>query len=116
MPWIIFKFVITSGLIVVISEIAKRNDKLGGLISALPLITLITLFWLYIEDQPMSKISNHAYYTFWYVIPTLPMFLILPFLLSKYGFWFSISISMLVTIACFAITAHVLKYFGIFIA
>ncbi len=59
-------------MMVVVSEAAKRNDKLGGFIAALPMVTLLTLFWLYFERQPETKIANHAYYNFWYVIPTLP--------------------------------------------
>ena len=85
MNWIIFKYLLTAGMIVLISEIAKRSDRLGGLIAALPLVTVLTLSWLYIENQSNEKIANHAYYTFWYVLPTLPMFLIFPYLLK---IWF----------------------------
>jgi uncharacterized membrane protein (GlpM family) len=74
MAWIITKYLLTAGMVVFISEAAKRSDRLGGFIAALPLMTLLTLVWLYIENQPEEKIANHAYYTFWYVIPTLPMF------------------------------------------
>ena len=81
MHWIIFKYAITAGMVVLISEIAKRSDKLGGLIAALPLVTVLTLIWLFIENQSSEKIANHAWYTFWYVVPTLPMFLAFPWLL-----------------------------------
>jgi len=87
MAWIITKYLLTSGLVVFISEVSKRSDKLGGLIAALPLVTFLTLTWLYIENQSEEKIANHAYYTFWYVIPTLPMFLLFPYLLPKLCFW-----------------------------
>jgi F0F1-type ATP synthase assembly protein I len=60
MPWIIFKYAITAGLVVLISEAAKRSDKLGGLIAALPLVTVLTLIWLFMENQPSEKIANHA--------------------------------------------------------
>ncbi len=113
MAWIITKYLITAGVIVLISEVAKRSDKLGGLIAALPLVTLITLFWLYFEDQNEEKISNHAYYTFWYVIPTLPMFFIFPYLLPKFGFLMTIALSILLTIVCFGLFALLLKPFGI---
>lgn len=73
MPYLIFKYLVTAGVVVLVSELAKRSDKLGGFIAALPMVTVLTLIWLYVEQQPASKISNHAYYTFWYVIPTLPM-------------------------------------------
>jgi hypothetical protein len=76
-------------------------------------MTLLTLVWLYIENQPEEKIANHAYYTFWYVIPTLPMFLLFPFLLPKLGFWLTLVASTLVTIICFGLFALVMKGFGI---
>ena len=113
MAWIITKYLLTAGMVVFISEIAKRSDKLGGFVAALPLITLLTLTWLFIENQSNEKIANHAYYTFWYVIPTLPMFLLFPYLLPKIGFWLTIGASMLLTIICFGLFAVILKNFGI---
>ena len=52
MTWLITKYLLTAGMVVFISEVAKRSDKLGGFIAALPLMTLLTLTWLYIENQP----------------------------------------------------------------
>ena len=75
MYWIITKYLITAAVVVAVSEVAKRSDRLGALIASLPLVTLLALTWLYIEKQPAEKIANHAWYTFWYVVPTLPMFL-----------------------------------------
>ena len=113
MTWIITKYLLTAGMVVFISEVAKRSDKLGGFIAALPLMTLLTLTWLYIENQPEEKIANHAYYTFWYVIPTLPMFLLFPYLLPKIGFGLTIAASILITIICFGLFALLMKNFGI---
>jgi uncharacterized membrane protein (GlpM family) len=113
MNWIIFKYLLTAGVVVLISEVAKRSDRLGGLIAALPLVTILALIWLYIENQSSEKISNHAYYTFWYVLPTLPMFLIFPYLLKKFGFWITLSLSMVITLIIFYIFAKVMKSFGV---
>ena len=113
MGWIITKYLLTAGMVVLVSEFAKRSDKMGGFIAALPLITLLTLVWLYVEKQPMEKIANHAFYTFWYVIPTLPMFLVFPYLLGRLGFWPALAVSALITVACFAVFAIVLRKFGI---
>ena len=76
-------------------------------------MTLLTLTWLFIENQTDEKIANHAYYTFWYVIPTLPMFLLFPYLLPKIGFWLTLGASMTLTIICFGLFALILKNFGI---
>ena len=113
MNWIIFKYLLTAGVVVLISEVAKRSDRLGGLIAALPLVTVLALIWLYVENQSSEKISNHAYYTFWYVLPTLPMFLIFPYLLKKFGFWITLSLSTMITLIIFYIFAKVMKSFGV---
>ena len=113
MQFIIIKYLITAAVVVLVSEFAKANDKLGGLIAALPLVTLLTLIWLYIEKQPISKIANHAYYTFWYVIPTLPMFLLFPYLLEKFGFWPSLLGCVALTLVIFYVYVIVLKNVGI---
>lgn len=113
MTWIIFKYAITAGLIVLISEVAKRSDKLGALIAALPMVTILAMIWLYVEKQPDEKIANHAWYTFWYVVPTLPMFLIFPSLLPRIGFWPTLGASALITVICFVVFAQVVKRFGV---
>ena len=113
MNWLIIKYLLTAAVVVLVSEAAKRSDKLGGFIAALPLVTLLALIWLYVENQPQSKIANHAWYTFWYVVPTLPMFLVFPLLLPRLGFVLTMLASVLVTVVCFAVFALVMRQFGI---
>lgn len=113
MGWLIIKYLITATVIVAASELAKRSDKLGALIVALPTVTILTMIWLYIEKQPPEKIANHAWYTFWYVLPTLPMFFIFPTLMQRYSFWVSLLISSIVTIICFWLFSLLLKQFRI---
>lgn len=113
MQYLIVKYLVTAGIVVLVSEFAKRSDKLGGLIAALPMVTLLTLIWLYVEQQPTSKIANHAYYTFWYVLPTLPMFLLFPYLLPKLGFVFTLTTCVVITMLIFVIFTIVMKHFGV---
>lgn len=113
MQYLIVKYLITAGVVVLVSELAKRSDKLGGLVAALPLVTVLTLIWLYVEQQPVNKIANHAWYTFWYVIPTLPMFLAFPVLLPRIGFWPTLLACIIITMICFGLFALVVRRFGI---
>ncbi len=113
MQYLIVKYLITAGVVVLVSEIARRSDKLGALIAALPIVTILTLIWLFVEKQPTVKLANHAYYTFWYVIPTLPMFLLFPYLLPKLGFWLTLVVCILFTVFCFFVFSLLLKSFGI---
>jgi|SRR5687768_7586167 len=113
MAWIITKYLLTAAVVVLVSEVAKRSDKLGGFVAALPLVTVLALIWLYIEKQPQIKIANHAWYTFWYVIPTLPMFLVFPVLLLRLGFWLTLLVCVVFTVACFGAFALTVRRFGI---
>ncbi|HXF17572.1 MAG TPA: DUF3147 family protein [Burkholderiales bacterium] len=113
MGWLITKYFLTAAVVVVVSEVAKRSDKLGGFVAALPLVTVIALIWLYVERQPTEKIANHAWYTFWYVVPTLPMFLAFPVLLPRLGFWPSLLACVVITTVCFGLFALTLRRFGI---
>jgi uncharacterized membrane protein (GlpM family) len=113
MLYLISKYLITAGMVVLISELAKKSDRIGALVASLPLVTILTLIWLFVEGQSDTKISNHAYYTFWYVIPTLPMFILFPYFMSRFGFAMTLVISVLLTIVVFVLFAALVKHFGI---
>lgn len=113
MPWIITKYLATAAVVVLVSEFARRSDRLGGFVAALPLVTFLALIWLHIEQQSSTKIANHAWYTFWYVVPTLPMFLAFPFLLQRIGFWPTLLASVVITVLCFGLFALLVRRFGI---
>jgi hypothetical protein len=113
MVFVVVKYLVTAAVIVLVSEVAKRSDKLGALLISLPLMSIITLIWLYAEKQPEQKIANHASYTFWYVIPTLPMFILFPFFLKQFGFPLALAFCILITIALIVIFSLILQRFGI---
>ena len=114
MAWILTKYLVTAGIVVLVSELAKRSDRLGAFVAALPMVTVLVLIWLYVEDQTEQKIANHAWYTFWYVIPTLPMFLVFPWMLRhEWPFWAALAANCLLTVALFFVLVWILKPFGI---
>lgn len=110
---LLYKYLITAGLVVLISEVAKHSDRLGALIASLPMVTILAMLWLHLEHQPAEKIANHAWYTFWYVIPTLPMFALFPLMISRWGFWPALGGSVIITITCFGIVGLIAKLFGV---
>ncbi|NDJ55583.1 DUF3147 family protein [Enterobacteriaceae bacterium 4M9] len=113
MLWLVIKYAVTAGIVVLISEVAKRSDRLGGLIAALPLVTVMVLVWMKAEGLSQQKIANHAWFTFWYVVPTLPMFLLFPVLYQRFGFWMTLAGCCLITVIIFLLWAGVLRRFGI---
>ena len=113
MSFILVKLFFTALIIVIVSEIAKVNDRMGGLLAAMPLTTFLILFWMYYEDVPDNKISNHVNYTLIYLIATIPMFLIFPYCLNKFGFLIAIFISIVITLISTIIIHLITKNFDI---
>lgn len=108
------KVMVSALLIGIISEVAKVNTVLGGVINSLPVISLLCFFWLYLETKDTQIIANLSYSTLWFVIPTLPLFLVLPHFLKRgFGFWASISISLGVMVLCYLSLWSVLKRYDI---
>ena len=107
------KIVTTAILIVIISEVGKFNDKLGGLIAALPLVTIFVVCWMYFEGVAENKIANHFKYTILFLIPTLPGFFIVPFLIPKLGFFYSLLVFILLSGVCIFIVNELYKKFGV---
>lgn len=112
-PFVLVKYAVTAALVVAVSEVAKRGDRAGAVLAALPLVTVLTMVWLHVERQPAAKIANHAYYTFFYVLPTLPMFLAFPALQARFGFWPALAASALLTVACFVAFAALVRRFDV---
>ena len=111
MAWLITKYLLTAAVIVAVSELAKHNEKLGALVAALPLVTVFALIWLYVENQPDARLASLSWHTFWYVLPTLPMFLAFPALLPRIGFWMALLAGIIITVACFGLLAIVAQRF-----
>tara|TARA_B100001093_G_C26231843_1_gene760550 strand:- start:181 stop:531 length:351 start_codon:yes stop_codon:yes gene_type:complete len=100
MIFLLTKLFLTSGIIVVITEIAKRSDKFGGLVAALPLTTILIITWMYYEGASSEKLSKHMGYTLFFLLPTLPMFVVFPYFIGKFGFYVALMISLVLTVAC----------------
>ncbi|MGW8246608.1 MAG: DUF3147 family protein [Acidiferrobacterales bacterium] len=114
MGYYLVKIAVTTILIVVISEIAKRSSFFGALLASVPLVSVLAMVWLYIDTRDSEKVSELASSVFWLVLPSLALFVTLPIFL-KYGlnFYLSISVSIIVTILCYWVMIVVLNHYGI---
>jgi len=82
MPFFLVKLFVSAAIIAAVSEVAKRSPWLGGLIGALPLVSVLAFCWLYYETKDTAKISNLSWEIFWFTIPSLTFFVALPILLK----------------------------------
>lgn len=113
---LIIKYLLSALIITLVSETVKRSDKAGALIAALPFVSIITLFWVYYESDPATrdqKTADHMWYIFWYVLPTLPMFLLFPAMQRAVGFYGAVGGSAVLTIVLFAVLKTIAGRFGL---
>jgi hypothetical protein len=113
---LILKYLLSAGVVTLVSEMVKRSDKAGALLASLPFVSIITLFWVYYESPPeqrLQKTGDHMYYIFWYVLPTLPMFLLFPWFQRQWGFYGALSASAALTVALFGLLRFVAARFGL---
>ena len=113
-PFDLVKVLLTAAIILFVNKIQLFNDRLSALLIALPLTSLLAMIWMHGGGQTPQRIANHSEGTFWFVLPTLPMFLILPWMLRHgWTFWPSLILNCLLTAGFFWLTVFVLRRFGI---
>lgn len=114
MTYLIIKAALSGLIVMAVSEIAQRSPAIGGLVASLPLISLLGIIWLWRDTADVERVAAHAQSTFWFVLPSLPMFLVFPAML-RHGivFWVALGVACVLTIGLYSATFWVLPKVGI---
>jgi hypothetical protein len=104
-----------SGVIIaLIAIIGRKAPTLAALVASLPLISILGMIWLWRDTADAALLANHAEATFWYVLPSLPMFLLIPWLLrSGYSFWAALGAGIILTVLLYLMTIGIAARFGV---
>ena len=111
---IALKIILSALLITAISEAARHSTFFAALIASLPIISIMSLTWIYFQDKNVEKISQLSADILWLTLPSLVFFLALPALLQwRIHFYLSLIIAILLTIFAYAVMIIILKHIGI---
>jgi ABC-type nickel/cobalt efflux system permease component RcnA len=114
MLYLVIKAGLSGVLVAIVSEVAKRYPGIGGLIASLPLVSVLGMIWLWRDTRDLERIAAHADATFWFVLPSLPMFLLIPDLLRRgVGFIPSLTAGCALTIALYGLMVWIGPKFGL---
>lgn len=114
MFYLILKAAISGVLIALASEVARRNAGIGALIASLPLVSVLGMIWLWRDTHDAARLADHAQATLWFVIPSLPMFVIIPVLLrTGFGFWTALGIGCAVTVVLYLVVVWAASRWGV---
>ncbi len=104
MLYLVIKAAISGVIVALVSEIARRFPGWGGLIASLPLTSLLAMIWLWRDSGDSLRVADLASSTFWFIIPSLPLFVVLPLLLrSGMAFWAALAVVIAGTLALYAL-------------
>ena len=102
MTYFLLKAALSGLIIALVSEVAKRAPGVGALIASLPLISILGMMWLWRDTGDGARLATHAEATFWFVLPSLPMFLLIPALLRRgVGFWPALAAGCALTVGLY---------------
>ena len=114
MLYLVLKAAISGVIIAIVSEVAKRSPGFGALIASLPLVSLLGMMWLWRDTHDPVRLGSHAGATFWYVLPSLPMFLAIPEMLKRgVPFWGALAAGCVLTILLYAAMTWIGPRFGL---
>ncbi|MNK87857.1 hypothetical protein D3C87_1078030 [compost metagenome] len=113
MLYFVLKATISGLLIAAVSTLAKRYPGVGAMVASLPLVSVLGMIWLWRDRPDAGNMAAHAEATFWYVLPSLPMFLLIPALL-RHGapFWIALAAGCALTIILYVAMTLVAPRFG----
>jgi hypothetical protein len=107
------KVLVSVIVIIAVAEISKRNSIAGAVLASLPLVSILGIVWLYIDTGDIPKIEMLARNIFWLVLPSLMLFICLPWMLKAgINFWISLGVSMSATILAYCLTLWLLQHSG----
>lgn len=102
MAYLLLKALLSGAIVAAASEVARRWPGLGGLIVSLPLVSLLTFLWLWRDTGDAERVAALSQSTFWFFLPSMPMFLALPLMLrSGLGFWPAFALAVGMTMALY---------------
>ncbi|MGE5398780.1 MAG: DUF3147 family protein [Ignavibacteriales bacterium] len=113
MTYYIIKILLSSVIIVLVSEVSKRSSFIGSIFASMPLVSILAFIWLYHETGSREKISELSTGIFWLVIPSLSLFILLPYLLRKLNFYPALIISVAVMVVFYFFMVFILDKAGI---
>lgn len=114
MWWLAIKALISGLIVAIVSEFAKRYPGFGGLIASLPLVSVLGMLWLWHDKPDPENMAAHSEATFWFVLPSLPMFLAIPVMLRMgISFYLALGLGCLLTVALYTATVFFGSRFGL---
>ena len=100
MSWaLVARALLAGAMIAAISEIGRRLPATAAIVASLPLVSVLGMIFLWHQQPDAENMAVHSAATFWYVLPSLPMFLAIPALLrAGVNFWVALLAGCVLTV------------------
>ncbi len=114
MVFFVLKAMLSGLIVAAAAEIARRSPSVGALVASLPLVSILAMIWLWRDTHDAGRMADYAGATFWLVLPSLPMFLVIPALLRRgASFWPALAAGCALTIGLYLLMTWIGPRFGL---
>ena len=111
---LVAKALLAGAMVAAISEIGRRLPAAAAVVASLPLVSVLGMIFLWHAKPDAENMAVHSAATFWYVLPSLPMFLLIPALLrSGVGFWLALAAGCVLTVTLYLAMMQMGPRFGL---
>lgn len=111
---LVAKALVAGIMIAAIAEIGRRLPAMAAVVASLPLVSVLGMIFLWHARPDAENMAVHSQATFWYVLPSLPMFLAIPVMLrSGWNFWIALAAGCVLTVALYLLMMNLGPRFGL---
>lgn len=111
---LIAKALLAGAMIATIAELGRRLPAMAALVASLPLVSVLGMIFLWHARPDAENMAVNSEATFWYVLPSLPMFLVIPALLrSGMNFWIALVTGCVLTVGLYLLMLQIGPRLGV---
>ena len=109
------KIVLTALIIFSIAQVSERSTLMAAVLASIPIVSVLSMMMMYHEGQTAADISGFAKDIVWLVIPSLLLFIVMPWLIESrsWDFYPALAAGMACTISGYFLMVQMMDRFGL---
>lgn len=116
MTWVelLVKIAIPALLVFVVVQVSEKSSVFAALVASVPLVSVLSMMIMYHNDQSMGEILSFSRSIVWLVLPSLLLFLVVPWLIEtkSWEFYPALAAGITCTVVAYFLMLGVMSHFA----
>ena len=108
------KILLTAVIIFSIAQISERSTLMAAVLASIPIVSVLSMMMMYHEGQTALEISGFARDIVWLLIPSLLIFIVMPWLIESrsWDFYPALAAGLACTVTGYFLMVRAMEKFG----